>query len=670
MRPFAFSLCVACGSSGSQGKAPPTPALAPTMPLHLSQLDILAGLPGGAGWVDGTLVEAHFSYPLQIAGDGQGHLFVSDENIVREIDLAAGMVTTLAGAYAQYGTTDGPGAQALFNLPGGLAFDGGQLYVADTENALLRKIDVASATVTTVAGSRPGSVDGNVSVALFREPDGIALDPEGNLFIGDTDNDTIRELGLASGTVTTLAGSPLTAGDADGVGAAALFAKPQAVALDGSGQLYVADTNNNRVCKVVTDTGAVSTLATFQATPQGFAIDGTDVLTSLSDHRIVRIAADGTITTLAGAAGVNGFVDGAGADARFNSPTGLLNDGAGTLYVVDADNHVVRSIALATGTVSTFAGAKSAGAADGPADQARFFAPQGLATDGDNVYVADTNNHVIRMITLATGDVTTLAGGAGQSGHADGSFTDARFNQPEGVALDAQTQKLYVADTGNRALRVLDLGAATVSTPALTPASGSSFMGLDAPTGVALDGGMVFVTDYTNDTVVAVDLERWGVSSLAGQYRVAALADGVGPKATFDGPMGIAADGRGNLYVADNFDQSIRKIVIATATVSTLAGGGSLARGRSDGVGPDAQFSAPTGVTANGSGDVFVADTFNNTVRHIDASSGAVTTVVGGATPGVKLGALPGQLTQPLAVALTPAGGILISSENSVLIAH
>jgi sugar lactone lactonase YvrE len=638
--------------------------------VQLTQLDLVAGLPGGAGWVDGTLVAAHFSDPLPIAGDGQGHLFVGDGDVIREIDIAAGMVTTIAGAYGQFVGGDGPGLQARFNLPSGLAFDSGQLYIADTENHLLRKMDLASANVTTISGQGPGTTDGPIRDALFREPEGLALDAAGNLFIGDTDNNTVRKLTLASGTVTTLAGSPGVSGDTEGVGAAALFTKPRAVGVDGSGHLYVADTSNNRVCKVATDTGAVSTMAAFQATPQGFAMDGSDVLASLSDNTLVRIAANGTVSPLAGAAGVKGFVDGAGADARFISPAGLLNDGAGTLYVVDAGNHVIRTIALGTGTVSTFAGAKSAGGADGRGSQARFFSAQGLATDGTTIYVADTNNHVIRKIVLATGDVTTVAGATGQAGRADGPSGDARFNQPQGVALDAAAQKLYVADTANRAIRLVDLGAGTVSTPMFMAAPGSTFRGLDAPTGLALDGGRLFVTDYTNDLIVAVDLNHAEISTLAGQYRASFRADGVGMAASFYGPIGIAADGRGNLYVADNQDQSIRKIVIATATVSTLAGGGGLGRGRNDGVGADAQFFSPSGVAANGSGDLFVADTGNNTVRHIDTSSAAVTTVVGGVTPGVMLGPLPAQLSQPLAVAITPAGGVLITSENSVLIAH
>jgi sugar lactone lactonase YvrE len=637
----------------------------------LTRLDIVAGQPGGPGWVNGTLAAAHFSDPWAIASDGHEHLYVAEGFTVRTIDVAAGQVTTLAGVYNQPGGTDGVGAQASLNLPSGLAFDAGQLYVADTENHLLRRIDVQSGSVTTIAGSSgPGAVDGTASDASFREPEGLALDGARNLYIADTDNNTIRMLSRASGAVTTVAGTAGMAGAADGVGAAALFNKPRALTIDTSGNLYVADSSNNSVRKIATDTASVSTLVTFDSTPQGLAVDGGDLLVSLYDTRVVRVAADGTTTTVAGAAGVQGFIDGAGGDARFGSPAGLLNDGAGTLYVADNRNAAIRAIALNGPVVSTYAGVQSSGSSDGRSTQARFFAPKGLATDGSTIYVADTSNDAIRKISLATGEVTTLTGTIGQAGLFDGALADARFNQPQALALDVAAQKLYVADTLNRSIRVVDLGADSVATLTYSPTAGSTLRGFDAPSGLVLEQGQLFVTDYTDDVVVAIDLKRSQISTLAGQYGVPAGTDGVGSQAGFYGPLGIASDGRGNLYVADSFNHTIRKIEIVTAAVSTLAGEAGV-RGRSDGIGAAAHFSSPNGVTANGSGDLFVTDLLNNTVRHIDTSSGAVTTVIGTASAtGVLLGPLPAQLTQPSALELTPSGTLLVVSENAVLLAH
>jgi DNA-binding beta-propeller fold protein YncE len=622
--------------------------------------------------VDGTLVAAHFSNPWTLAGDGRGHLYVLDGETIRAVDIAAGAVTTLAGVYGQPGHSDGVGAQASFWEPLGVLFDGGQLYVADTENHRLCKVDVQSASVTTIAGfSGVGAVDGNLQDAQFREPEGIVLDAARRMFIADTDNNTVRMIDLTSGTVTTVAGDPTLAGSTDGVGAAALFSKPRALAIDPSGgTIYVADFSNNRIRKIATDTLTVSTLVIFDAAPQGLAVDGSDVLVSLSDHRVARVAPDGTVTPLAGAAGAKGFVDGAGIDARFNSPAGLLDDGTGILYVIDAGNKAIRTIALADQMVATLAGAKSSGSADGAGRQARFSAPQGLAADEKVAYVADTGNDTIRTIALASGDVTTLAGAAGQPGLVDGALGNARFNQPRGLALDIAKQQLYIADTANRGIRRIDLGAHTVSTLTYAPVPGSKFDGFSAPSAIAIDQRRLFVTDASENVIVAIDLQRAEVSILAGQYGVAAPADGVGTTAGFYGPLGIAADGHGNLYVADDNGETIRKIEIATAAVSTMAGQWVMP-GSSDGIGPAARFHYPTGLAADGVGDIFVSDLLNNTVRHIDVSSTEVTTVIGSTgVQGVLLGPLPAQLTQPSALALTFSGGLLVVSEDSVLIAH
>ena len=233
--------------------------------------------------------------------------------------------------------------------------------------------------------------------------------------------------------------------------------------------------------------------------PQGIAVDGSDLLVSLQgvsgDNRVVRVASDGTVSTVAGTANGPGFVDGIGEAARLDSPAGLYNDGAGNLYIADSANFVVRKMTIASGSVATYAGALSVGSADGTGNQARFSAPQGLAVDDRTVYVADTGNHTIRAIELATGNVTTLAGVAGQSGHVDGPLGTARFNGPLGLALDTTSQMLYVAETLNRAIRRINLAKGAVTTLSyLGPES------LDGPSGLALDGTRLFVADADDDS--------------------------------------------------------------------------------------------------------------------------------------------------------------------------
>ncbi len=527
-RPWVLSLsAAACGSS----RAAPAPACpgSCTSAAALATLDLVAGQPGGPGWVDGALAAAHLADPWTLTGDENGHLYVIDGEAVRTIDVAAGQMATLVGAFGQVGGADGVGASASFNQPSGLSLSGGQLTISDTENNDIRRIDLATATVTLIAGveGETGAVDGVGTSARFNEPEGLARDGQGNLYIADTNNDTIRALAPDSGAVTTIAGLPSASGTADGVGAAAQFNTPRALVLDGAGILYVADAINQSVRKVDTTTGAVSTLTTFGTpplgpVPQGVALDGTDVLVSLAgggalvDSRVVRVAADGTVTTIAGSATAQGYVDGAPADSLLNGPAGLWNDGAGTLYVADEHNAVIRAIDLPSSVIRTYAGAKSSGSADGTGAEARFLSPGGIADDGETAYVADSGNETIRKVILATGAVTTITGAVGQVGVVDGALADARFDNPQGIALDAQAQQLYVADTGNRRIRRIDLGAGTVSTLALVPAAGATFAGFDGPAGLALDGGVLFVTDYTDDVVVAIDLSRGEATTVAG----------------------------------------------------------------------------------------------------------------------------------------------------------
>ena len=634
---------------------------------------MLAGQPGGAGWVDGPLAAAHFSEPWALASDSGSHIYVADLHVIRDIDLAAGVVSTLAGNHRRAGSADGTGAQASFNAPCGLALAKGQLFVADTENHTIRRVDVHTGAVATIAGTSgaPGSVDGPGPLARFREPEGVSLGAADDLYVADTDNDTLRVLSLRTGVVRTLAGSANASGSADGVGTAARFSKPKGLAFDGSGNLYVIDSGNLTVRRIKTATGAVSTLATFKALPQGLAVVGDDLFVSLAENRIVRVAPDGSVRNVAGTASRGGFLDGPPEAARFNAPAGLLLAASGTLlYVADLGNAVLRALSLPDATTSTFAGTRSSGHEDGAARSSRFSAPGGVAAEEAAVYVADTGNDTIRKIALPSGEVTTLAGAVGQADFADGPAGGARFNQPSGLALDSAARVLYVADTQNRRIRRIDLRSGQVTTPIVGRTSGDGFASLDAPSGLALVGDRLFVTDYTQQIVAAVDRKTMAGSTFAGTRGVPGNSDGVGTKASFYGPFGIASDARGHLFVADDLNETVREIEVETAKVSTVAGRPTIPGGN-DGTGSEAHFHYPMGIASDGHGDVFVADSANNAVRRIDLSTGEVTTIVGSAEAfGVRLGPLPAQVSKPAALGLTTEGGLILTSENAVLVAR
>jgi hypothetical protein len=276
---------------------------------------------------------------------------------------------------------------------------------------------------------------------------------------------------------------------------------------------------------------------------------------------------------------------------------------------------------IATGVVSTLAGqAGTKGADDGVGANARFFVPAGITTDGTNLYVADANNHTIRKIIIATGEVTTLAGQAGQSGSADGAGSNARFNSPYSVTTDGVS--LFVADTGNNTLRKIIISTGVVTTIAgvansiggSTDGSGAaaSFKGIYALT---TDGTNLYLTDSLNHTIRKMVIATGVVTTLAGTAGVTGSTDGTGATASFDLPAGIVTDGT-NLYVSDANNSLIRKVVIATQVVTTLAGTTGI-KGSSDGTGATAKFALPVGLTSDGI-NLYVGDSQNNAVRKIN----------------------------------------------------
>jgi sugar lactone lactonase YvrE len=312
------------------------------------------------------------------------------------------------------GSANGTGSAARFYRPRGVALDsGGNLYVADTFNNRIRKIVVSTAVVTLFAGStQSGSNDG--VVAAFNGPRGVACDTSGNVYVADTNNHTIRKIVVSTGVTTTLAGLAGSIGSTDGTGSAARFNFPNGVACDTSGNIYVA--GDGTIRKIVASTGVV--------------------------------------TTLAGLAGSTGSDDGTGSAARFIGPNGITCDTSGNIYVTNGFRGTIRKIVASTAVVTTIAGsAGSTGSTDGTGSAARFNLPVGITCDtAGNIFVADSDNYTIRKIVASTGVVTTIAGLAGSFGSANGSGSVARFNFPTGVACDT-VGTIYVADSDNHTIR-------------------------------------------------------------------------------------------------------------------------------------------------------------------------------------------------------------------------
>ncbi|MHB8417119.1 MAG: NHL repeat-containing protein [Myxococcales bacterium] len=659
-------------------------------PSPFTALDLIAGQSGGAGSSDGSGTAARFSFPSAAVSDGQGTLYVADtgNDTIRAVALATGAVTTLAGAPGVAGLVDGSGTQARFNQPGGLALDGaGNLFVADTGNGVLRQVALASGTVTTLP------------TPAFKTPDGLAADGKGDLFVSDYSAEKVYEVTVASGATVALAGSG-NEGSADGVGAAADFDQPYGLAYDGSANLYVADSDTGEIRQLAVATGTVTTVAgdyhcradvdgtgsqaCFDG-PKGLALDGAgNLFVADSDNRTIRqvVLASGAVTTVAGAPppAAAGGADGTGSAATFASPVGVAWVGAGLLVVADAANDNLRQVAVPGFAVTTLAGSPpvAPGSADGTGAGARFDQPWGVVFDGQQtLYVADTAGSAIRAIDVSTGAVTTFAGRLNQPGSADGLGAAAGFFLPEGLALDGQGH-LFVADSGNGTVRQVDLSTAAVTTLAGTPGLGGTQDGTGAqagfltPTGLAWDGaGNLFVTDFAAQTIRRIVVATKVVSTLAGTPTQAGSADGVGASALFDHPTGIASDGQGDLFVADGSNDTLREINVAVSRVTTLAGRAGQ-QGSADCTGSAARFYYPQGLAYDGAGNLFIADSGNATIRELAVATGEVRTVVGLAgQAGVILGALPAGLNYPqgLAFALGPVLYIADGSEGVVLAA-
>ena len=400
--------------------------------------------------------------PAELAISPAGDIYVSDRlrNIILRVDTA-GNVSLFAGNPMLPGEADGPRQLASFRSPRGLAFDGvGNLYVAESSNATIRRIDL-SGDVTTIAGAaqQRAHLDGVGTAARLAMPVGLTLANSQTLAITDTASHTVRLLDLATLTLTTIAGNPLVAGTADGSGTAAGFNSPFGISSNGAGVLYVSDSINNTVRRV-TLAGVVTTLAG-QLMPTGFAdgtgpnarFGGTVPLAAdangnvyLSDsHTIRKVTPSGVVTTIAGSPGQPGFVDGAGSVARFNQPAHLAVDDAGNVIVADSGNHAIRKV-TPTGVVTTVAGGVlGSGYVNGPASTAQFDGPAAVALDtAGSIYVADEFNCVIRKITT-NGVVGTLAGaGPANCASVDGAQPLASISYPRLLVATGVDEVIFV----------------------------------------------------------------------------------------------------------------------------------------------------------------------------------------------------------------------------------
>lgn len=611
-------------------------------------ITVFAGGAPGGGYKDGQGTAAVIIRPNCIAIDADGTLYVADNTnrirkITKSINFLTGYVSTLAGNGIA-ATIDGKYLGASFNKPNGIAVDDqGNLYVTEQAGNVIRKI-TPFGDVTTIAGSGQfGFADGTGSGATFGGPVGITIDKSGNLYVTQYLNGLIRRIS-PDHVVTTIAGGGPT-GANSGLGTAAYFYGPTGVAIGPDGNLYVTD-NNNFIKKVIATgytidkplppglvfdprTGIITGTPTVlwpatEYTITAYNKDGSSITTAniqvvdeipppvLPDPPIITyntpnvytvhttipplapintggavpVNAYSEVSTLAGT-GFIGNANGPGVGAAFHAPNNLVTDADGNIYVADSQNNQIRKI-TPDGVVSIFAGGGAQGNADGTGIGATFNIPLYITIADGYLYVSDALNSSIRRISPA-GNVVTVATG---------------INLPGGLAVDADGNIFVAENATSTILKISPAGTKTLY--AGIPGNRGAFNGtrlastFNHPTGLAIGtNGNLYVADASNAIIREINTVTDMVSTFAGG---------------FIAPNGLAFDALGNLYVADPGTNKITKIT-PDKYITPLAGG---TLGSSNGIGAEARFNYPTGVAVDLDGHLYVADYGNNTIRKVN----------------------------------------------------
>lgn len=649
-------------------------------------LALFAGVVSGTGNVDSPAPAsaARFFGPYSAAVDAAGILYLADRlnNTIRKI-TPAGAVSTLAGKADVAGSADtAAGVTALFNDPTGVAVGPvtGNLYVADRGNSNIRMITPAG-TVTTFSGTGTSGNDNGPSTGTprpsFNHPTGLAVDAAENLYVADSGNNSIRKIVPAAPGTLPVTVSTLASG----------FSGPAAVAVDSAGIVYLADTGNGAIMKIAA--GTTTTVAAGFTNPLGIAVDAAtpvNVYVTDATRNLISVvdSSSGTVTTFSGWGDHSGSREGFGFQPStstvpgnapsFDFPTGIAlgtlgNPTAGSLFVTDFNNDTVRRIPVTPGTppastttTSTYAGkAGTPGLSNGTLiGSALFNFPAGVAADAaGTLYVADANNHVVRALfppPSPTG-ATTL------------QPTGPAFVTPIGVAVDSHTGSgnIYVADSGNNAIQVISGTTVTTLSPGTT---------FSSPFGVALDAsGNLYVADTFNNLVKKITIAAPATLPVTGTSTTL--------PGTYNHPFAVAVDtASGNIYIADTLNHAIK--MVSGGVASTLAGSPAAQAGFADGTGALALFNHPNGIAVDpATGNVYVADTFNQAIRMITTSgpaTGKVVTLAGTGTLGtIAPGDLPAQLAFPYGIALDPLlttdalgnanpdGSLVISVNDAIL---
>ncbi len=654
---------------------------------QICNAQIISTVAGGGVGDGGPAINAPVVGSESVFIDLAGNLYIADRDNhrVRKVDVTTGIITTVAGTGVNISSGDnGSAINATLSRPVGVTVDNaGNVYISEEGSYRVRKVTAATGIITTVAGG--GSVDADnqpATSARLTLPRGVAVDGTGNLFI--TEGHRIRKVASGTGIISTIAGdgTPGFNGDNQPATAAKLNA-PSSIAFDIAGNLLIADRINIRIRKITVTTGIITTVAgngnsTFSGDnvvanvsplgePYGIAVDVNDNL-YIADQNTRRIrkvtAATGIMTTVAGRefSGFNGDSQIA-TNASLSTPRGVATDATGNVYIADQSINRIRVVTAATGIITTVAGNGTDAYTGGilPATSAALRGPTGVVFDAaGNFYIADSGNQRVRKVTAATGIISTVVGTGTDGFNGDNqSAAAASLWDPKGIALDTDGN-LYIAEQTSRRIRKVNAITGVISTVA--------------------GGGAIY--DPYSDNIPAVNATLLGPSGVAvdsfgnlfiaeyfgGRIRKVSAATGVITTAASLGGFtrSVAVDSVGNLYVSNENLQRIYRVDAATGTVTTIAGIGSGGFSGDNGPATNAELSYPSSVAFDADGSLFIADSLNLRIRRVAADTGIITTVAGTGSQGFAgdggdaKGAL---LAYPRGLAFDSGGNLYIVEE-------
>ena len=658
-----------------------------------SNAQIITTVAGGGNLGDGGLAVGASLSTQNIAIDSAKNIYIADfnNNCIRKVNASTGIILTVAGNGIQgFNGDGGPATTANLRSPSGVAIDRfGNIYISDYGNNRIRKVDGVTGYISTIVGNgTPGyGGDGGAAIsASINMPTGITIDSTRNIYIADYGNNRIRKVNF-TGIITTIAGNGTRGYGGDGgIATSASLNFPNGLALDLSGNIYIADKGNNRIRKVTVTTGIITTLvgngiagsagdgglaaAASLYTPTGVSLDSLSNLyiADANNSRIRKVNSNtGIISTIAGNA-TNGGYGGDGGiatAANLSYPTGLTLDGLGNIYISDAENNRIRKINASTGIINTVAGNGSiAYGGDGTdATSANIYSPLEIVIDNlGNFYFSDQKNNRIRKVNANTGIITTIAGNGTQGFSGDGSLaTSAKLNNPTGLAVD-EIGNIFISDYGNNRIRKVSAITGIITTLAGNGTQGyggdggiATAASLNNPTGITLDKiGNLYIADASNNRIRKVFPSAGTITTIAGNGTGAYGGDGgLATSANLFHPSSVTLDSLENIYIADNGNQRVRKINSNTNIISTLGGNG---------------VGYPKNLTADNLGYIYITDYGNSRILKANVVTGLITTIAGIGSPGFSgdggLAAMA-NLNNPSGIAIDKLGNVFVSDNGN-----